>query len=180
MQLGRNNIRIQGVSGQKMAATLLVSDVAPALACAQADGLILDIDAGGETVIGQLKGTALRLTIEATDMKFLADSFHTATSFFTLMCVPVDKLPDPECQSACPDGTGLGRRDLLLSLAAHYGDQERLRYAADSRVSHPRGGLRDRCTEYTGTHRRVGTAQTLCRPPCHVAAISLIRLHDVP
>lgn len=76
-----------------------------------ASGLILDIGGGGEAVIGQLKGTqvvsidlsarelkeapgeALKLVMDATDLKFVDGSFHTATSFFTLMYVPVDKQP---------------------------------------------------------------------------------------
>ena len=75
----------------------------------QASGLILDIGGGGEAVIGQLKGTqvvsidlsarelkeapgdALKLVMDATDLKFVDSSFHTATSFFTLMYVPADK-----------------------------------------------------------------------------------------
>ena len=68
-----------------------------------ADGLILDIGGGGEGIIGCVKGEQvvaidlnrrelagapagpLKLVMDATDLKFLDDSFATATSFFTLM-----------------------------------------------------------------------------------------------
>lgn len=68
-----------------------------------ADGWILDIGGGGEGVIGRLKGSQvlaidlfswglrrtppgpLKLVMDATDLKFLDDSFGCVTSFFTLM-----------------------------------------------------------------------------------------------
>ena len=71
----------------------------------QAQGLILDIGGGGEGVIGQLKGERviaidiskreleeappgpLKLIMDARDLKFLDNSFNTATIFFTLMYI---------------------------------------------------------------------------------------------
>ena len=68
-----------------------------------ASGLMLDIGGGGEGVIGQLKGDQvvaidrnwrelqeapdgpLKIVMDAADMKFLDDTFETATSFFSLM-----------------------------------------------------------------------------------------------
>lgn len=68
-----------------------------------AEGWILDIGGGGEGVIGRLKGAQvvaidlyswglrrtppgpLKLVMDATDLKFLDDSFGCVTSFFTLM-----------------------------------------------------------------------------------------------
>jgi SAM-dependent methyltransferase len=68
-----------------------------------AEGWILDIGGGGEGVIGRLKGSQvvaidlyswgmrrtppgpLKLVMDATDLKFLDQSFGTVTSFFTLM-----------------------------------------------------------------------------------------------
>jgi SAM-dependent methyltransferase len=74
-----------------------------ALADFLAEGWILDIGGGGEGVIGRLKGSQvvaidlyswgmrrtppgpLKLVMDATDLKFLDESFGTVTSFFTLM-----------------------------------------------------------------------------------------------
>lgn len=68
-----------------------------------ARGWILDIGGGGEGVIGRMKGGQvvaidlserelreapagpLKVVMNATELKFLAGSFSTATSFFTLM-----------------------------------------------------------------------------------------------
>jgi len=68
-----------------------------------ADGFILDIGGGGEGVIGQLKGKdvvaidfrkdelleaadgPLKIIMDARDLKFLDESFSTATAFFALM-----------------------------------------------------------------------------------------------
>jgi len=68
-----------------------------------AEGWILDIGGGGEGVIGRLKGSQvvaidlyswgmrrtppgpLKLVMDATDLKFLDESFGTVTSFFTPM-----------------------------------------------------------------------------------------------
>ena len=75
-----------------------------------ADGLILDIGGGGEGVIGQLKGRQviaidinkrelveappgplLKIVMDGRDLKFLDDSFATATVFFTFMYIaPAD------------------------------------------------------------------------------------------
>jgi SAM-dependent methyltransferase len=74
-----------------------------ALADFNAEGWILDIGGGGEGVIGRLKGTQvvaidlfswglrrtppgpLKLVMDATELKFLDESFGAVTSFFTLM-----------------------------------------------------------------------------------------------
>ena len=68
-----------------------------------AEGWILDIGGGGEGIIGRLKGSQvvaidlyswglrrtppgpLKLVMDATDLKFLDESFGAVTSFFTLM-----------------------------------------------------------------------------------------------
>jgi SAM-dependent methyltransferase len=68
-----------------------------------AEGWILDIGGGGEGIVGRLKGAQvvaidlyawgmrrtppgpLKLVMDATDLKFLDQSFGTVTSFFTLM-----------------------------------------------------------------------------------------------
>jgi len=68
-----------------------------------ADGWILDIGGGGEGVIGRMKGKQvvaidlyswgmrrtpagpLKIVMDATDLKFLDNTFETVTSFFTLM-----------------------------------------------------------------------------------------------
>jgi len=75
-----------------------------------AQGLVLDIGGGGEGVIGQLKGTQvvavdlskreledapgeplLKVVMDARDLKFLDETFDTATVFFTFMYIaPAD------------------------------------------------------------------------------------------
>ncbi|MEW6228590.1 MAG: class I SAM-dependent methyltransferase [Bacillota bacterium] len=68
-------------------------------------GYILDIGGGGEGIIGKLKGNrviaidlsrdelleatndALKIVMDARDMRFVDESFWTVTSFFTLMYV---------------------------------------------------------------------------------------------
>jgi len=75
----------------------------------ETDGLILDIGGGGEGVIGKLNGKqvisidasekelretqneALKVVMDATDLKFLPESFDVCTSFFSLMYIPNDK-----------------------------------------------------------------------------------------
>ncbi len=70
-----------------------------------AEGFILDIGGGGEGVIGQLKGQQviaidinkreleeappgpLKIVMDARDLKFLGDTFNTATVFFTFMYI---------------------------------------------------------------------------------------------
>ncbi len=70
-------------------------------------GRILDIGGGGEGIIGQLKGERvvaidrreselkeappgdyLKIIMDAKELKFLNESFDTATAFFTLMYIP--------------------------------------------------------------------------------------------
>jgi ubiquinone/menaquinone biosynthesis C-methylase UbiE len=71
----------------------------------EADGFILDIGGGGEGVIGQLKGQQviaidiskreleeappgpLKIVMDARDLKFLDNTFKTATVFFTFMYI---------------------------------------------------------------------------------------------
>jgi len=72
-------------------------------------GLILDIGGGGRGIIGKLNGKqviavdtserelletqneALKIIMDATDLKFLPKSFDICTSFFSLMYIPKDK-----------------------------------------------------------------------------------------
>jgi len=72
----------------------------------ETDGLILDIGGGGEGIIGKLNGKqvvaidtseqellgtqnqALKIVMDATDLKFLPKSFDVCTSFFCLMYMP--------------------------------------------------------------------------------------------
>ena len=69
----------------------------------ESDGLILDIGGGGEGVIGQLKGKQvvsidlnkgelleaangpLKIVMDATELRFLDDSFSSVTAFYSLM-----------------------------------------------------------------------------------------------
>ncbi len=72
-------------------------------------GRILDIGGGGEAIIGQLKGECvvaidrraselkeapsgdyLKIIMDAKELKFLDESFDTATAFFTLMYIPLE------------------------------------------------------------------------------------------
>ena len=73
-----------------------------------AAGYILDIGGGGEGIIGQMKPTQviaidlskreleeapagpLKIVMDATDLKFLDTTFHTATAFFSLMYMRPD------------------------------------------------------------------------------------------
>lgn len=75
----------------------------------QTDGLILDIGGGGEGVIGKLNGKqviaidinlkelqetrneALKVVMDATDLKFLPKSFDVCTAFFSFMYIPNNK-----------------------------------------------------------------------------------------
>jgi SAM-dependent methyltransferase len=75
----------------------------------ETDGLILDIGGGGEGIIGKLNGRqvvavdtserelqeteneALKVIMDATDLKFLPKSFDVCTAFFSLMYVPKNK-----------------------------------------------------------------------------------------
>ncbi len=70
-----------------------------------AEGLILDVGGGGEGVIGRIKGQQcvaidinkreledappgpLKIVMDARDMKFIDNSFNTATVFFTFMYI---------------------------------------------------------------------------------------------
>lgn len=73
------------------------------------DGFILDIGGGGEGIIGKLNGKqviavdtserellgtqneALKVVMDATDLKFLPESFDVCTAFFSLMYIANDK-----------------------------------------------------------------------------------------
>ncbi len=71
----------------------------------EAEGFILDIGGGGEGIIGRIKGDQvisidiskreleaapegpLKIIMDARDLQFLDQTFHTVTSFFTLMYI---------------------------------------------------------------------------------------------
>ena len=77
----------------------------------QTDGFILDLGGGGEGIIGTLNGTqvaaidtrpteleetnndALKIIMDATDLKFLVDTFTAATAFYTMMYIPNHQKP---------------------------------------------------------------------------------------
>jgi len=77
----------------------------------QTDGFILDLGGGGEGIIGKLNGTqvaaidkrpqeleethndALKIIMDATDLKFLDDTFAAATAFYTMMYIPNHQKP---------------------------------------------------------------------------------------
>jgi len=72
----------------------------------ETEGLILDIGGGGSGIIGKLNGKqviaidknenellesqndALKIVMDATDLKFLPESFDVCTAFFSLMYIP--------------------------------------------------------------------------------------------
>jgi len=72
----------------------------------ETDGLILDVGGGGEGIIGRLNGKqvvaidtregelmethneALKVVMDAADLKFLPKSFDVCTAFFSLMYIP--------------------------------------------------------------------------------------------
>ena len=75
----------------------------------ETDGFILDIGGGGQGIIGKLnrkqviaidtserelketQNEALKVVMDATDLKFLPESFDVCTCFFSLMYIPNDK-----------------------------------------------------------------------------------------
>jgi len=75
----------------------------------ETDGFILDIGGGGEGIIGKLNGRqviaidtserelqgtqndALKVVMDATDLKFLPESFDVCTAFFSFMYIPKNK-----------------------------------------------------------------------------------------
>lgn len=78
------------------------------LSSIEIEGRILDIGGGGEGVIGQFKGeqvvaidpskseleeapesTALNIIMDAKDLKFIDNTFDSATAFFTMMYIPL-------------------------------------------------------------------------------------------
>jgi len=72
----------------------------------ETEGFILDIGGGGEGIIGKLNGKqviaidtskeelqetqneALKIVMDAADLKFLSNSFNVFTAFFSLMYIP--------------------------------------------------------------------------------------------
>jgi ubiquinone/menaquinone biosynthesis C-methylase UbiE len=72
----------------------------------ETDGLILDVGGGGEGIIGRLNGEqvvaidtregelmethneALKVVMDAADLRFLPKSFDVCTAFFSLMYIP--------------------------------------------------------------------------------------------
>jgi ubiquinone/menaquinone biosynthesis C-methylase UbiE len=77
----------------------------------ETEGFILDIGGGGEGIIGKLNGMqvvaidkrldeleetdndALKVVMDATDLKFPDDTFTAATAFYTMMYIPNDDKP---------------------------------------------------------------------------------------
>ncbi len=75
----------------------------------ESDGLILDIGGGGEGIIGKLNGRqvvaidtrerelqgaqneALKVVMDAVELKFLPESFDVCTAFFSFMYIPKSK-----------------------------------------------------------------------------------------
>lgn len=73
------------------------------------EGYVLDIGGGGEGIIGKLNGKqviaidinqkeleetnneALKIVMDATDLKFLPNTFDVCTAFFSLMYIPVNR-----------------------------------------------------------------------------------------
>lgn len=100
------------------------------------EGYILDIGAGGEGVIGQLKGKdviavdirveeleeapdgPLKIVMDARELQFLDESFSTVTVFFALMFVQQQedqvKIMEEAWRVLMPDGT-LHLWDIALS-----------------------------------------------------------------
>jgi ubiquinone/menaquinone biosynthesis C-methylase UbiE len=94
----------QWAEGQFMSRTMIVRDRID-MEPVEADGFILDVGGGGEGIIGKLNGRdvvaidlsseeleetendALKIVMDATDLKFIPSSFEAATSFFTLLYV---------------------------------------------------------------------------------------------
>lgn len=98
----------QWAEGEFLARTLVVEDRIE-MKSIDAEGFILDIGGGGEGIIGKLNGRdvvaidlsseeleetendALKIVMDATDLKFVPSTFAAATSFFTLLYVDREK-----------------------------------------------------------------------------------------
>ena len=98
------------------------------------EGFILDIGGGGEGIIGQLNGRqvvaidkrleeleeteneALKIVMDATDLKFLPETLDAATFFFTLMYVPMEDCGKvlEEAHGALKTGASLHIWDLRI------------------------------------------------------------------
>jgi len=91
--------------GKKMG-LFLITTQSVTLSPFETTSVILDIGGGGEGIIGKLNGTqvvaidtserelaetrneALKIIMDATDLKFLPNSFDVCTAFFSLMYIP--------------------------------------------------------------------------------------------
>jgi ubiquinone/menaquinone biosynthesis C-methylase UbiE len=89
----------------------IIAPQQPVLKDFTASGWILDVGGGGEGIIGRLKGNQviaidvkkeelddappgpLKIIMDATDLKFLDDTFDTVTAFFTLMYINPEHRP---------------------------------------------------------------------------------------
>jgi ubiquinone/menaquinone biosynthesis C-methylase UbiE len=98
----------QWAEGQFMSRTMVVNDWIE-MEPVEAEGFILDVGGGGEGIIGNLNGRdvvsidlsseeleetendALKIVMDATDLKFVPLTFAAATSFFTLLYVDREK-----------------------------------------------------------------------------------------
>jgi len=88
---------------------ILIATQSIELSPLETKGFILDIGGGGEGIIGKLNGTqvvaidtserelaetrneSLKVIMDATDLKFLPNSFDICTAFFSLMYIPKSK-----------------------------------------------------------------------------------------
>ncbi len=102
------NLLRQWAEGEFLARTLVVEDRIE-MEPIDAKGFILDIGGGGEGIIGKLNGRyvvaidlsseeleetesdALKIVMDATDLRFVPSTFAAATSFFTLLYVDREK-----------------------------------------------------------------------------------------
>lgn len=103
------NLYMAWAEGKFMESTYVV-DGSVEMTPIDSDGYILDIGGGGEGIIGKLNGRqvvaidlheqelaetddeALKIVMDATDLKFMPETFEAATSFFTMLYL------DPETQ----------------------------------------------------------------------------------
>ena len=103
------NLYMAWAEGKFMESTYVV-DGSVEMTPIDSDGYILDIGGGGEGIIGKLNGRqvvaidiheqelaetddeALKIVMDATDLKFMPETFEAATSFFTMLYM------DPETQ----------------------------------------------------------------------------------
>jgi exopolyphosphatase/guanosine-5'-triphosphate,3'-diphosphate pyrophosphatase len=97
-------INLEIITGEKEA-ELIFKGISQSVPLDAEKILVLDIGGGGEGVIGRLKGRdavavdirkeeleeavdgPLKIIMDARDLKFLDESFHTATAFFSMMYI---------------------------------------------------------------------------------------------